>query len=92
MAKAVRLLKEGGIAGFRVFMAGGLADTRDSRQYHEELLEYVRREKLDCIEMEGHVTDMDALRRKVHVEIVPSVMEAFGRVTVEATLRIWRKR
>ena len=53
---------------------------------------YSWREELDCIEMEGHVSDMNALRRKVYVEIVPSVMEVFGRVTVEATLRIWRKR
>lgn len=86
VAKAVKLLKEEGVDGFRVIMAGGIADTRDSRQYHEELLEYIRREQLDCIEIEGHVSDMNALRRKVHVEIVPSVMEAFGRVTVEAML------
>ena len=43
-------------------------------------------EHLDCIEMAGYIADMNTLRRKVHVEIVPSVMEAFGRVTVEAML------
>jgi len=86
VTKAVKLLKDEGINGFRVIMAGGIADTRDSRLYHEELLEFIRRNHLDCIEMAGHVSDMNALRRKVHVEIVPSVMEAFGRVTVEAML------
>ena len=86
VVKAVKLLKDRGIVNYKVIMAGGIADTKDSRQYHKELVEYINREGLDCIEMVGHISDMNALRRQVHVEIVPSVMEAFGRVTVEAML------
>lgn len=86
VAKAVKILKDEGITGYKVIMAGGIASTKDSRQYYRELEEYINREKLECIEMAGRVSDMNALRRKVHVEIVPSVMEAFGRVTVEAML------
>ena len=86
VAKAVKLLKTEGVGNFKVVMAGGIADTKDSRQYHADLLKYIKMEHLDCIEMAGYIADMNTLRRKVHVEIVPSVMEAFGRVTVEAML------
>lgn len=86
VAKAVKILKDEGITDYKVIMAGGIASTKDSRQYYRELEEYINLEKLECIEMTGRVSDMNALRRKVQVEIVPSVMEAFGRVTVEAML------
>lgn len=86
VVKAIKLLKDRGIINYKVIMAGGIADTKDSRQYHKELVEYINREGLDRIEMVGYISDMNALRRQVHVEIVPSVMEAFGRVTVEAML------
>ncbi len=86
VAKAVRLLKEEGISGYQVFMAGGIASTKDSRQYYKELEGYIGREKLGSIQIVGRISDMNALRRKVQVEIVPSAMEAFGRVTVEAML------
>ena len=86
VAKAVKILKDDGITDYKVIMAGGIASTKDSRQYYRELEEYINLEKLECIEMTGRVSDMNALRRKVQVEIVPSVMEAFGRVTVEAML------
>lgn len=86
VVKAVKLLKDRGITDYKVIMAGGIADTKDSRQYHNELVEYINREGLECIEMGGYISDMNALRRQVHVEVVPSIMEAFGRVTVEAML------
>lgn len=86
VAKAAKQLKNEGVKDYQVIMAGGVADTKDSRLYYAEVLEYVRREQLDCIEMAGYVSDMNTLRKKVHVEIVASKMEAFGRVTVEAML------
>ncbi len=86
VVKAVKILNDEGIDNYKVIMAGGIADTKDSRQYVRELKKYIEKEKLEHIEMAGYVSDMNALRRKVHVEIVPSVMEAFGRVTVEAML------
>ena len=86
VAKAVKILDDEGIGHYKVIMAGGVANTKDSRQYIRELKKYVEKEKLERIEMAGYISDMNALRRKVHVEIVPSVMEAFGRVTVEAML------
>lgn len=38
------------------------------------------------VELLGYVDDMPTLRRKMHIEIVGSKAEAFGRVTVEAMM------
>lgn len=86
VAKAVKLLKEKGVEKYKVIMAGGVASTRESKRYVKKLKEFIQKEGLNCIEMAGYVSDMNALREKADVEIVPSVMEAFGRVTVEAML------
>lgn len=86
VAEAVKILKKRKINNYRVLMAGGIASTTDSKRYAKKLKKYIEREALDCIEIIGYVEDMNSLRRKVDVEIVPSAMEAFGRVTVEAML------
>ena len=84
--KAVKLLKEKGVTGFKVIIAGGIASTRDSQKYAKELEGFIRENGLDNVELAGFVSDMNALRMRSDVEIVASSMEAFGRVTVEAML------
>lgn len=69
-----RLLKEG-ISNFKLYLAGTgrLAYTfNDLLQEHVEIL--------------GYVKDMPNLRKKIDIELVCSVSEAFGRVTIEAML------
>ena len=84
--EAVRLLKENGIVNYCVLIAGAVASTRDSVEYAEELRQYIVSHKLEEVRLLGRIEDMNALRRKCDVEIVASVMEAFGRVTIEAML------
>lgn len=84
--EAVRLLKENGIVNYCVLIAVAVASTRDSVEYAEELRQYIVSHKLEEVRLLGRIEDMNALRRKCDVEIVASVMEAFGRVTIEAML------
>ena len=84
--EAVRLLKENGIVNYCVLIAGAVASTRDSVEYAEELRQYIVSHKLEEVRLLGRIEDMNALRRKCDVEIVASVMEEFGRVTIEAML------
>lgn len=77
VAQATGLLAAKGKTDFKVYMAG----RGDFAQVHEHL----RQNGLgDHVVFCGLVDDMLALRRKCDVEIVASMMEAFGRVTVEA--------
>ena len=84
--EAAQLLKEKGIENYCVLIAGTVASTRDSVEYAEELRKYIVSHKLEEVQLLGRIEDMNALRRKCDVEIVASVMEAFGRVTIEAML------
>ena len=84
--KAVKILKKRNITDFSVIVAGGIASTKDSREFAKELYDYKEMENLDNVYLIGFTEDMNALRKKTDVEIVASRMEAFGRVTVEAML------
>ena len=84
--KAVKILKKRNITDFSVIVAGGIASTKDSREFAKELYDYKEMENLDNVYLIGFTEDMNELRKKTDVEIVASRMEAFGRVTVEAML------
>ena len=84
--QAVKILKKRNITDFSVIVAGGIASTKDSREFAKELYDYKEMENLDNVYLIGFTEDMNELRKKTDVEIVASRMEAFGRVTVEAML------
>lgn len=82
---ATKLLCDEGISDFKVKVAGAPSSMSDSIKYYQEMKEYADDSKLwDRVELLGRVSDMVSLRKNTDVEIVPSSMEAFGRVTVEA--------
>lgn len=71
--EAVVKLIENGINNLKLFLAGsGKIDIPEKYSSHFELL--------------GYVNDLPSIRRKMHIEIVSSKAEAFGRVTVEGML------
>lgn len=84
--EAVSVLKQKGITGFRVLIAGTATALAESQKYEKELYSYKEKYGLDAVEFLGYVKDMNQIRKTADVEIVPSVCEAFGRVTVEAML------
>ncbi len=84
--EAVSILKKKGIIKFKVLMAGAATALSESQKYEKELYTYQKEYDLEMIEFLGYVKDMNQIRKTADVEIVPSVSEAFGRVTVEAML------
>ncbi len=84
--EACKILKNQGIADFNVKIAGESTSLKSSKNYKESLIKYIKDNDLTNVEMLGFVQDMKRLRQIVDVEIVASVSEAFGRVTVEAML------
>lgn len=73
--EAAKILNDRGIYNFKLLIAG----------YEVEKLN-IPQDMCDKVEYIGTVKDMRELRKKVDVELVCSVAEAFGRVTVEAML------
>lgn len=71
---------------FEVWIAGESSSLPESKAYKEKLKSFVLDNELDNVKFLGFVDDMISLRKNVDVEIVPSVSEAFGRVTVEAMM------
>lgn len=71
---------------FEVWIAGESSSLPESKTYKEKLKSFVLANKLDNVKFLGFVDDMISLRKDVDVEIVPSISEAFGRVTVEAMM------
>lgn len=84
--RAVKLLKDRGIKEFEVYVAGGAASTKDSKEYAKELEKYRKVYQLTNVRMLGFVDKINEVRYNTDVEIVASTKEAFGRVTVEAML------
>lgn len=74
-----------GITNWKLVIAGGAADTADSRSYEAELKKLAEGLE-DQIEFTGSVKDMKPLRIGSDAELVLSSREAFGRVTVEAMM------
>ncbi len=84
--EAAAILKQKGITEFKVLMAGAATALSESQKYEKELYIYQKDYGLEMVEFLGYVKDMNQIRKIADVEIVPSVREAFGRVTVEAML------
>jgi len=82
--EAALILKQKGIYDFRVLVAGAASSLTESQKYEKELRDYKGKYKLDQVEFLGYIKDMNQIRRVANVEIIASVKEAFGRVTVEA--------
>ena len=77
--KAVKLAVQRGYGNLHLTIAGpGRAD------YLEELI--VREHLGEYVTLLGMVKDMPSLRKKMDVELVCSVCEGFGRVTIEAMM------
>ena len=67
----------------KIYMAGGIGD----RDYYDSIIKFVEENKIkEKIIFLGLVKDMNSLREKMHIGIVASDMEAFGRVTIEGML------
>ena len=80
--KAVSILKSQGYDRFKMVIAG-----RNIANYENILREMVKEEEVEeFIEFRGFVEDMRTLRRECDVELVCSLKEAFGRVSVEAMM------
>lgn len=84
--EAARILQERKIGNFRVLLAGAASSLKESRQYEEDLKQYTETHGLWQVKFLGYVKDMERIRKISDVGIIPSVCEAFGRVTVEAML------
>lgn len=71
---------------FQVYFAGATTSLTESKRYMREMQSYISQKSLNNLFFLGYVKDMDCLRSKVDVEIIPSQSEAYGRVTLEAML------
>ena len=71
---------------FHVFFAGEVTALKESRHYMDEMENYINRYKLNNVSFVGFVQNMVQFRRKMHVAVIPSMYEAYGRVTLEAML------
>ncbi len=79
---ASKLLKDEGISGFQVFMAG---DDQGRTGYRAELESMIEKYGLaDQVRLVGHVDDMPTAYTLCHYALAPSLEpEAFGRTAVE---------
>ena len=82
--QAAKILLDSGIHNFQLKLAGESTSLLESKLYKEELIRFIEENRMENVEMLGYVKDMTKLRQKTDVEIIASVSEAFGRVTVEA--------
>lgn len=82
------LIQELGVSKdkFCLQFAGAETALAESKEYGAKLREFVQDNGMDNVVFHGFVKDMKSLRQKIDVEIVPSVSEAYGRVTLEAML------
>lgn len=71
---------------FHVFFAGAVTALKESRCYMEKMEQYINLYGLNNVSFVGFVHDMTQFRKKMHVAIIPSMYEAYGRVTLEAML------
>lgn len=71
---------------FQLHFAGAETALRESRRYGTDLRNYVRQHNISNVVFHGFVNNMDELRNGIDGEIIPSVSEAYGRVTLEAMM------
>lgn len=85
--EAADILRGRGIRNFRIIIAGESTDMLVSKRYKQYLSEHIERENLGSnVRLVGYISNMNDLRAQSDVEIVSSVSEAYGRVTVEGML------
>ena len=84
--RAAEFLVKSGNTGFELWVAGGTAATKDSKEYAKEIQEFAQNNLQGYCRILGRVSDMKKLREETDVELVCSDREAFGRVTVEAMM------
>lgn len=83
--EAAAILNQNGFKDkFFVSIAGTSTDLKESQKYEKELKQIKEEKYLENVEFLGYVTNMKKLREDVDAEIVPSLCEAYGRVTIEA--------
>ena len=71
---------------FCIHLAGAETALSESKAYGQALRRFVSDNQMKNVIFHGFVDDMRGLRKQIDVEIVPSVSEAYGRVTLEAML------
>lgn len=71
---------------FEVHFAGAETALQESKDYGILLRKYVKDHELSNVVFHGFVRDMNQLREDIDAEIIPSVCEAYGRVTLEAMM------
>lgn len=69
---------------YKVIFAGTTTDLSESKKYYKSLISYKEENLLKNVSFVGYVDNMVSLREEIDVEIVPSICEAYGRVTLEA--------
>lgn len=79
---AISHLFKKGYTNMKLFIAG-----TGNHQYERELIQIISENNLEeNITMIGYINDIKELRATMHLELVCSKSEAFGRVTVEAMM------
>lgn len=71
---------------FCVHFAGAETALEESKAYGKAIREYILENHLENVILHGFVKNMNQLRQQIHAEIIPSVSEAYGRVTLEAMM------
>lgn len=84
--QAARILREKGIGGFELWVAGQASAMGDSKKFEEELRAFAERHLQGTCRFLGFVSDMKEVRQRADIELVCSNREAFGRVTIEAMM------
>lgn len=69
---------------YEVWFAGEATALSDSQKYKKELITYVEKKHIPNIKFLGFVNNMRLIRERANAEIVASLNEAYGRVTIEA--------
>lgn len=72
-----------GVHDFIILLAGTSTSMTESQQYERQLRAYIESNLLGHAELLGQIVNMNEVRSHADVEVVASVNEAFGRVTIE---------
>ena len=78
------LINEHRLKDIKLFFAGSCVDEKD-KEYKIQLEKYIKENNLESnIVFLGEVNDLIEIRKKMDIELMCSIREPFGRVTVEA--------
>lgn len=80
--KAVNKLVKKGLDRLRLFIAGS-----GDQKYLKKINDYIHVERIEnYVKLLGNVEDMNKLRQKMHIGVVATKFEAFGRISIEGML------